>query len=248
MAVRPRLYREHNKTNNQQENTVTTETTDGKEKRKLGPCSCITPEFRASYVTLYEARSVDPAEPNKKNYGVEMWFRVKDTPESLRAGEKCVNIQALTAAAEAACAEKWGPDKAKWPKGLKNPFKNGDLLTGKNGAVPGCIIVRASRKESFGPPGVVDQAKHDILDKKVVYSGCYGRAVVHAYAWKHPTGGFGVSFTLDHFQLIRDGEPLGNRLEAQDAFDAIPIPGGGDNKVAGAGDSQMSGGVFGELA
>ena len=195
--------------------------------KKMGPTDCITPIFRASYPTLFEARAADLAKPNDKNFGVEMWFRVRHTPESQAAQEEIVSIKPLEDAAQAACVEEWGADQAKWPTGFKHPpFVDGDTKAGKNGPVPGCIVVRAKRKESFGRPVVVDQNVKDIMDKDAIYAGCYCRAKIHAYAWKHPTGGPGVSFTLDMIQLDHDGEPLGSRMEAADAFQAIPMPAG----------------------
>lgn len=219
---------------------MTTET-----KKKLGPTDCLTPEFRASYLNAFEARAANPQNPLDKNYGVEMWFRVKDTPESLAAGEKVVSIKDLEAAAMAACSEAWGADKSKWPKGFKHPFKKGEDNTGKNGAIPGVMLVRTNRKEKFGRPVVVDQNVKDIIDQKQVYSGCYMRAKIHAYVWKHPTGGTGVSFTLDMLQLVRDGEPLGNRMEAADAFEAVPLPAGAGAQAQQA--AAPAGDTFGSL-
>ena len=201
------------------------------EKKKLGPCDVLTPTFRASYLNVFEPRSAEPGNPNaKKDYGVEMWFRVKDTPESLAAGEKCVNIQDLVAAANAAATERWGVDKTKWPKFKYPVFKKGEDRTGKGGPIPGVVIVRAKRAESFGRPIVVDQNVKDIIDKNQVYSGCYMMAKLHAFAWppagKPSTFGNGVSFTLDMLQLDHDGEPLGNKMAAADAFESIAVPAG----------------------
>lgn len=220
-----------------------------KAKKPMGPTDAVTPLFRASYLNAFEPRAADPKKPNEKNYGVEMWFRVKDTPESLAAGEKVVSIKALEDAAKAACTEAWGADASKWPKGFKHPFKVGEQNGGKNGPIPGVMIVRTNRKEAFGRPRVVDQNLKDIIDTKQVYSGCYMYGKVHAHCWKHPTGGQGVSFTLDMLQLSHDGEPLGNRMEAADAFEAVPLPSG---SPAGAGAAAPSapaeaGSVFGAL-
>ena len=75
--------------------------------KEMAPTDCLTPEFRASYLTVLEPRAADPAKPDDKSYGVEMWFRVTDTPESLKAHEKCVSIKDLQDAAQAACVEAW---------------------------------------------------------------------------------------------------------------------------------------------
>lgn len=221
-------------------------TTENKTKKPMGPTDCLTPVFRASYLNAFEARPADPSKPQDKNYGVEMWFRVAHTAESKAAGEEIVSIKDLEAAAMAACSEAWGADKSKWPKGFKHPFKKGEDNTGKAGAIPGVMIVRTTRKEKFGRPNVVDQNVKDIIDQKQVYSGCYMRAKIHAYVWKHPTGGQGVSLTLDMLQLVRDGEPLGSRMEAGDAFDALPVP-AGVGPASAAAKASDAGSTFGDL-
>ena len=229
-------------------------TTQPTAKKQLGPCDAVTPVYRASYLNVFEARAADPSKPDDKNYGVEMWFRVADTEESVKAGEKIVDLRALYAAAKAAIGEKWGADEAKWPKGLKIPFKKGETNTGKQGSIPGVIILRTARKEKFGKPVVVTQDPNvPVLDTKTVYSGCYMRGKIHFYAWEHPTGGKGVSATLDMLQIVRDGEPLGNRMEATDAFEALPVPAGqpaGAAPASGAvkAEAPAAASPFGELA
>lgn len=221
-------------------------TTENK-KKALGPCDCVTPLFRGSYVTLFEARPPDPEKPDVKNYGIEMWFRVAEKCDDRLKDQPIVKIDDIVKAANAAAAEKWGPEPTKWPKGLKNPIKKGENLTGKHGTLDGGIIVRTSRKESFGRPVVVDQDLKDIIDKDQVYSGAYYFAKVHAYAWTHPTGGNGVSFTLDMVQLHSDGEPLGNKLDAADAFAALPLPSTAAAGTAAKAPAETAGGVFGAL-
>jgi len=226
---------------------VTTE--NKKEKKPLGPCDVVTPIFRGSYVTLFEPRAPDITKPNEnKQYGIEMWFRVAEACDERLKDQPIVKIDDIVKAANAAAAEKWGVDPTKWPKGLKNPIKKGEDLTGKNGTLAGGIVLRTNRKESFGRPVVVDQNVKDIIDKDQVYSGAYFIAKAHAYAWEHPTGGKGVSFTLDMVQLHHDGEPLGNRLEAADAFASIPLPSSGKAEgAASAPAAPAAGGVFGAL-
>jgi hypothetical protein len=201
------------------------------EKRKLGRTDCLTPEFRMSYPTLLEPRAPDPAQPARKNYGVEMLFRVAETPQSKKLGEKVVTLEALKTAALEAVKGKWGQEQSRWPTDLREKlaklFKRGEVgkNADKDGYGAGVIYVRASRREEFGAPLVVDQLVAPVTDKNLIYGGAYARAKIHAYAWTHPTGGNGVSFTLDLIQLVRDGEPFGNRLNAADAFEAIAVPG-----------------------
>src|SRR3990167_10540477 len=156
-------------------------TTDGK-KKTLGPMDTVTPIFRASYLNAFKARAADPAKPNEKNYGVEMWFRVAEVCDERLKDQPIVKITDLIRAANAAASEKWGVDATKWPKGLKNPIKKGETLTGKNGTLVGGIVVRTSRKETFGRPVVVDQNVQNIIDETQVYSGCYMVGKVHAHA------------------------------------------------------------------
>lgn len=225
-------------------------TTENK-KKELGPCDVVTPLFRGSYVTLFEARAPDPKKPNEKNYGIEMWFRVAEVCDERLKDQPIVKIDDFVKACNAAAIEKWGVDATKWPKGIKNPIKKGEDLTGKNGTLVGGVVIRTSRKESFGRPVVVDQNVKDIIDKDQAYSGAYYIAKVHSYGWEHPTGGKGVSFTLDMVQFHHDGEALGNRMDAADAFAALPMPGGapaGTGKVAAAQPAAVAAGsVFGDL-
>lgn len=216
-------------------------------KKPMGATDCLTPEFRASYLTVFEARAADPTKPNEKNFGVEMWFRVAEACDDRLKDQPIVKIDDLVKAANAAAAEAWGADTTKWPAGIKTPFKAGAKLTGKNGTLVGGVVVRTNRKESFGRPVVVDQNVKDIIDQKQVYSGCYMRGKIHAYAWTHPTGGKGVSFTLDMLQLVRDGEPLGNAMKAEDAFAALPVPAGTPAGAAAPAAAPAAGGVFGAL-
>jgi Protein of unknown function (DUF2815) len=201
------------------------------EKKKLGPTDVLTPEFRMSYPHVLEPKAPDPKKPNEKIYGVEMLFRISETPNSAKRGEKIVDISPLKTAAMEAVKAKWGAEQARWPADLKEKlqklFKCGDIgkNAGKDGYGVGIIYVRATRKEEFGAPIVIDQLVAPVTDKNAVYGGMYAHAKIHAFAWSHPTGGNGVSFTLDMLQLIRDDEPFGNRMGAEDVFEAIKVPG-----------------------
>jgi hypothetical protein len=73
------------------------------------------------------------------------------------------------------------------------------------------------------PPQVVDQNVQPILDPDgtVIYSGCYVRANLSTYAWKHPTGGRGVSVNVNAVQLLRRGESLTGRKGADELFEPV---------------------------
>lgn len=81
--------------------------------------------------------------------------------------------------------------------------------------------ITVSANENYRP-GVVDQSLNPILDPAEVYSGCYMRAALRAFPYKHPSSGPGISFGLSNIQKVKDGEPLGGVVsKASDDFDAI---------------------------
>lgn len=73
---------------------------------------------------------------------------------------------------------------------------------------------------SKNKPGVVDVNRQDILVPEEVWSGQLVRANVVPFAWT-PTGRKGVSFGLNHLQLIQSEgrQRLDGRPTAGSAFD-----------------------------
>lgn len=98
-------------------------------------------------------------------------------------------------------------------------------------------------------PLVVDQARRPILDvlppnasaeekaaaieraKARIFAGCWVRMNVSAFAWEFK-GKFGVSFSLNAVQLIREDARLDGRRSAEQLFDAVE---GGDDLGTAAG-------------
>jgi hypothetical protein len=72
-------------------------------------------------------------------------------------------------------------------------------------------------------PSVVDQKRQEVIDASRVYAGCWCRFHLSAYAWDHPQGGRGVSFSLNAVQLVREGERLDGRRAVKDVFDAVDV-------------------------
>ena len=117
--------------------------------------------------------------------------------------------------------------QAKWtkvPAKLRSPVKDGDANLNDDGEIrypehEGCYTLQASSKRR---PDVADASLNPILNPKELYSGAFYRAAVRAYAWEHPTGGKGVSFSLETVQKVKDGDPLGGGGgKAQDDFSAF---------------------------
>jgi hypothetical protein len=140
---------------------------------------------------------------------------------------KGTDLDGMKKLAYQACVAKWGDDKKNWPPNLRNlnwkthlcrtgkegwPFRDGDMQDYDGYA--GMVSVRvasSNRPAVFGPDLSV------IVDKNEVYSGCYVRASISAFAWHHQkTGNKGVSFGLLGLQKVRDGEPFTRRATADD--------------------------------
>ena len=79
------------------------------------------------------------------------------------------------------------------------------------------ILLNANSKQA---PQVVDRNVQPILDQSELYSGCYIRASVTFYAY-NSNGNKGIAAGLGNIQKVRDGEPLGSRMNAKDEFDAV---------------------------
>ena len=161
----------------------------------------MTPEFRVSYPSIFKPRAfADGMEPK---FSLVMLF------------DKKTNISSLKKLAAEAVAEKW-PDKAKRPKNLKNPFRDGADRPDTAG-YEGCIFVAASSKQK---PGVVDANVQPIIDESEVYAGCYCRATVTCYAYDQ-MGNRGVAFGLQNIQKLRDGEAFSGKSKAEDDFEVV---------------------------
>ncbi len=131
--------------------------------------------------------------------------------------DKDADLSELVAAAKAAKLKKW-PGAS--PRGFQNPFlKVADMEKDEryDGYEDGMIIVRA--KASYRP-GVVN-IKRDPIDLEdldtYLYGGCYVRVAVSAYAYDK-AGNKGVAFGMDAVMVVKDGEPLGSRVSAAEAF------------------------------
>ncbi len=66
-------------------------------------------------------------------------------------------------------------------------------------------------------PGIVDADRQPILERREVYSGCFGRASISFYAF-NTNGNKGIACSLNNLQKIKDGTPLGGHSRAEDDF------------------------------
>lgn len=162
-----------------------------------------TPPCRLSFAqTLFKARAQENGKPK---YGCTLIF-----PKDARAAlEKHV-----ADVIKAQWGEK-GLEKAK--AGLiKSPFLAGDGKEARNktsgelhpGMSADVFFIRVQANEDR-PPVVRYKDPNIPATADEVYSGCYGFAVINAFAWNNPQNGDGVSFGIQYFQKTKDGDRIG---------------------------------------
>lgn len=175
--------------------------------------SVVTGEVRLSYVNLLQPRANQQG--GEPRYSVTILLPKSDTATWQR-------IQAaIQAAYELGVTTKW--NGARPP--LKTPIHDGDGVR-PNGEPfgPECKghwVFTASSKQK---PEVVDANLNPILDPTKVYSGVYGRVHINFFPYNN-SGNRGIGAGLGPVQILRDGEPLGGRVTAEEAFGAAPAPG-----------------------
>lgn len=169
---------------------------------------CMTPVFRVSFPQLFEAKAMPGSE--KKKYGVQCLFTVADIQKN--PTEKKL-WDAMKAAAQAVATEKW-PKQI--PVNVQSPFRKGEEKEQFQGYGAGVIFISAT---TMTRPGIVGPDMTKLINPEDFYAGCYARATVNPYAWSY-MGKNGVSFGLQNIQKVREGEPFGNRTNAEDDFSA----------------------------
>lgn len=159
-----------------------------------------TPEFRLCFPHLFKPTSFEGS--TRETYNCVMVF------------PKGTDLSKLKEIAKAAFVKAF-PNGA---KGARSPFRDGNEMADEWGEVfRDATFIRAS---SNIKPGVADRRKRLITDEEQVYSGCYARAIVHAFTYD-VKGNRGVSFGLDAVQIVREGEPLGGGAAAVNQFDDL---------------------------
>ena len=159
---------------------------------------------RLSYANVWEPQSINGSEPK---YSVSVII-----PKSDKA-----TIQKIQQAVEQAKQEAISKFGGKIPANLKLPLRDGDIDRPDDEAYANSFFINCNSKQK---PQVVDQQVQPILDQAEVYSGCYGRVSVTFYGF-NSNGNRGVAAGLGNIQKLKDGEPLGGRVRAEDEFDTL---------------------------
>ncbi len=164
------------------------------------------PRTRWSYVNAFEPKSINGSKPK---YSVSFIISKDDTD----------TIEKVKKGIEAAYAE--GEAKLKGTgksvpalSAIKNPLRDGDIEKPDDEAYKNAYFINAN---SSTAPGIVDKDRQEILDRREIYSGVYGRASVNFYAF-NVNGNKGIACGLNNLQKIKDGEPLGGKASAESDF------------------------------
>ncbi len=175
------------------------------DKKKMS--KILTPEARLSYPNLIKPRSWDGGE---EKYSAQLLFSKKTDISKLRKLAKAT----LLAGFDCELGE-----GGKWPKGYKNPIRNGDGsdFAGRK-ECKDTYVMNVNTKHQ---PGVVDlDGETPIKKASDIYPGCYVRAELYCYSFT-VKGNKGVTFGLNHVQKLRNGPPIGGPGSVDGVFDAV---------------------------
>lgn len=176
-----------------------------------------TGEVRLSYEHLLKPYANQPGAEAK--YSITLLI-----PKSDIATRQRIDA-AIQAAAQEGVTGKWGGVR---PAQLPVPIYDGDGVR-QNGEAfgPECKghwVMTASSKQQ---PEVVGLDLQPIMQATEIYSGMYAHVCVNFFAYFN-AGKKGIGAGLGPVQKTRDGEPLGGRVSAEEAFGggyAAPAPG-----------------------
>lgn len=164
--------------------------------------NCVIPQSRMVYPALYEPEvPKGEKDQTKAKYGAVFLI------------PKGADISALQTMLADAAKAKFGRTKA-----VKSPLKKTEdikSLSKFSDDYPYCIRANTNyRPVVVGPDGV-----SFVTDKEVAYSGRWAVASVVPFAWAHPTGGDGVSLSLNSVQLLDHAEKIGgSNAPVEDEF------------------------------
>lgn len=175
------------------------------------PTKVITGECRASYVHVFEPYAANENQEPKYSLALLIPKSDKATFRALRKAQK--------AALEDGRERVFKGKPPRWSEDELFTIHDGDEEADldQNPEYAGHWYVNVSAKTK---PGVVDRQLNEIIDSTEIYSGCYVRASLNAFAY-YTSGNKGVSFGLNHLQKLRDGAYLGGRSRAEDDFDEL---------------------------
>jgi hypothetical protein len=125
------------------------------------------------------------------------------TPETKR--------DALDRAVKLAIKDKWG---TKVPANLRMPIRADAADVAEKGYPAGSFFLNVRSEQK---PGIVDGSLAKVEDRARVYPGVIVNVALRAFGYD-VSGNKGVSFSLDHVQIVKDGPRLDGRKAAEETF------------------------------
>lgn len=161
---------------------------------------------RFSYANVWEPRKING---DRAKYSICLIIPKED-------GETLAKVEQAIAEAYRQGQEKLtGTDGKTVPlSSLILPLRDGDMDRRDDTVYRHTYYLNA---RSDIPPGIVDGSLNRITEKSVFYSGCYGRASIHFYAFNHD-GKMGIACGLNNLQKLADGPALGNWSTPEEDF------------------------------
>lgn len=182
------------------------------------PCAVTTGEVRFSYLHVFQ--------PYAQQQGAEPKYSATILLPKADTAAKAAIDTAIRTAIETGVNKRWNGMRPPQPAICVHDGDGGRPSDGMpfGPECRGHWVFTASCKT---PPFVVDANVQPILQQTEVYSGMYGRANVTFFPYAN-SGKKGVGCALNGIQKLRDGEALGGRISAEDAFgpsvQAAPAP------------------------
>lgn len=168
-----------------------------------------TDRARLSFTHLFEPYANNPGQDPK--YSVTVLV-----PKSDIATKQRIDA-AITAAKQQGITKCWN---GVMPPMVATAVHDGDGVRPNGEAFGeecrGHWVFTASSKQA---PQVVDLNLNPIINQTDVYSGCFARVCVNFFPY-NSNGKRGVGIGLNAVQKLEDGEPLGGRVSAAEAFGA----------------------------
>ncbi len=166
----------------------------------------ITAEMIISYPALFEPK---PNPSGAMKYSCSLL--IEKTDEKGVADIKA----AIAKATEKGKAGVWNN---KVPKFRYEPLRDGDeeLASGeKTDAIyKGKLFLNCSANDA---PGVVGPDGKPLMDQNSLYAGCIVRGDINPFPYKN-SGNCGIGWGLNNMMLVRDGQRLDGKQNAEDAF------------------------------
>jgi hypothetical protein len=166
-----------------------------------------TGEVRLSFVNLFTPRANQPGQEPKFSTTILIPKNDMATMQRIQA--------AINAVIQRGVAGAWAGVKPAQPR---MPIHDGDGARPNGEAFgPECKghwVLTASSKQQ---QSIVDASMNPIINQAEVYSGMYGRVNINFFAYSN-SGNKGIGAGLGPVQKLRDGEALGGRVSAEQAF------------------------------